>query len=136
MGGVVRGASGTLSFGFMEGKVGGSPMFAEILALKASLTLLWDMGLRDVICEANCLEIVTVIHHQRGKFHEFASDFQEVQQFLMRDWRIQLLHISRDANMVADCLAHLGSDSQCMFTLLEDPPSQLNLILARDLLAL
>ncbi|XP_057418000.1 uncharacterized protein LOC130712177 [Lotus japonicus] len=135
-GGLVRDSAGSWIIGFMAGTGGGGPLLAEIKALKSGLEILWEKGEREVICEVDCLELVHVIHHQREQFHALALEFRELQLLLSRDWRVQLLHISRDANTAADCLAHLGSVSQCDLSRLEVPPPQLLPFLARDALAL
>lgn len=88
-----------------------------------------------MLCEVDCLEIVEVLRDDVFHFHALASDFLEINQLLQRQWSVQLQHVSRSANEVADCLAGLGLSQQCDFLRLEDPPPQLDPILARDLLA-
>lgn len=136
MGGAIRDASGAWVGGFIEGCAGGDPLLAEMLALQRGLQLLWECNVREALCEVDCKEIVEVLRDGRLSFHELASDFREIQLLLDRDWHVQLLHIPWTASDVADCLASLGSERQCSYTRLEEPPPQLLPVLARDLLAL
>lgn len=96
----------------------------------------WDCGQRMVICETYCKEIVNTVQGNGIHFHELATKFLEIRSLLDRDWYIQLTHIPRSANDVADCLAGLGAASIYALTRLEVPPQEVNLILVRDLLVL
>lgn len=136
MGGAIRDASGAWVRGFMASCSGGDPLKAELTALQSGLILLWEMNIRDAICEVDCLEIVDVLRDSRIDFHELASDFREIHLLLQRDWHVQLRHVPRTTDDVVDCLAGLGADLQCSLAILEDPPPQLLPFLARNLLAL
>lgn len=135
-GGLVRDTGGAWVKGFMAGSGGGDPLMAEILALKMGLTLLWDNGIRSALCEVDCKEIVDTLHGDHYHFHQLATEFGEIKTLMNQEWTIQITHIPRSANDAADCLAELGAVRQCNILWLEDPPPELNPILARDLLAL
>lgn len=47
--------------GFMAGSGGGDPLKADLLALQSELYLMWEAGIRDDICEVDCLKIVDVL---------------------------------------------------------------------------
>lgn len=97
---------------------------------------MWDANVRDVICEVDCLDLEEALRDDRLHFHEHASELQDIKKLLQRSWTNQLVHISRNANEAADCLAALGADRQCSVLRLKVPPPQLQPILARDLLVL
>ncbi|XP_057423535.1 uncharacterized protein LOC130717346 [Lotus japonicus] len=120
----------------MEGIGGGSPMKAEVMALLRGIKLVWELNLRVIVCEVDCLEIVETLKDNRHQFHELASDFRELEDLLHRDWNIQLEHIPRSANEVDDCLVGMGIVQQCDYTRLEDLPPPLHPFLAKDVLAL
>lgn len=88
------------------------------------------------IGEVDCLEIVNTLHDDRFKYHKLAFEFSEIWSLLLRPCSFQLKHILRSANDAANCLAGSATDIQCATFRLETPPSQLDPILARDLLAL
>ncbi|XP_057443013.1 uncharacterized protein LOC130734560 [Lotus japonicus] len=135
-GGVVRKSSGNWVTRFLAGASGGDALMAELLALRYGLQLVWESGMRVVMCEIDCLEIIDTLQGDRIDFHELAAEFVEVRSLLQQDWEVQLLHIPRSANDVADCLAGLGATPQCALLHLDTPPMEVDPILARDFLAL
>lgn len=132
-GGLVKDATHAWVNGFYTGSIEGDPFKAEVEALKLGLILMWDVNMRSAVCEVDCIELVQALVDERYQFHAMASDLLDIRLLLDRDWDVELMHISRDANEVADYLAGLGSGLQCTYTCLEAPPPQLCPILVMDL---
>lgn len=135
MRGITRGRLGEWIGGFMEGIGGQGPLKTKVLTLLRGLKLLWDLNFCVIVCEIDCLVIVDTLKDKRFQFHELASNFRELWDLLHRDWSIQLEHVPRSTNEVADCLVGLGIYQQCAFTRLEVSPP-LHPFLAKDVLAL
>lgn len=66
------------------------------------------MDARKVLCEIVCLKCVEALRDDRYEQHVHAREFAGVRQL-----RVLLRHITREANGPADCLAEMGATSQC-----------------------
>lgn len=91
-------------------------MKAEILTLRSGPFFMWELNLREAICEVDCLKIVNTLRDDRFQYHELAS---EIWSLLHRPWNVQLEHILRSANDAVDCLIGLEADLQCVTLHLE-----------------
>lgn len=78
--------------------------------------MLLSLNLRQIICEANCLEIVEFLKDDHFQFHELAREFVDLQRLLSCDWEVHLHNIHRDAKELVDYLAGMGARLQLMFT--------------------
>ncbi|XP_057444777.1 uncharacterized protein LOC130737023 [Lotus japonicus] len=113
---------------------GGNVLLSEAYALKHGLALVWEQGYRDVICNIDCGELLRSLEDEESR--RFLPILAEISDFINRDWRISLVPISRDCNAPADWLAKKGATTPTStFSLLEEPPSELEILLLRDRLA-
>lgn len=105
-GGVIRDSRGHWQHGYFLKMVGGNPLMEEAIALRTGLELAWNTGYREVRCEVDCKELV-----QGLRDHEicrFCPELQGINNWCRRDWKVEIIWVPRECNMVADHLAKRG----------------------------
>ncbi|XP_054782106.1 uncharacterized protein LOC129289373 [Prosopis cineraria] len=104
-GGVIRDSSGRLIEGFMHGHVEGGSLTAELWAILVGLKAVWDSGKRRIIVEWDLLEALNAVEGEVIQQHHEYSLIEEIKCMLGRDWEVNICHINREGNSVADYLA-------------------------------
>lgn len=72
-----------------------------------SLQLAWGMGVRKVILEMDSLEAVTLVQRPLADISSLAT-VRDVRRLLRRKWKVQVVHVYRERNTIADALANYG----------------------------
>lgn len=128
-GGVCRDHHGNWVFGFSRNLGSSNVLWTELWAIFTMVTLAWDRGWRRIMVESDSLVAVNLINEGCAILHPYASLVNQIRVFLARDWNVVCVHILREANQVADCLANeshvLSLGLHCSET---PPPSCLNLL--------
>ena len=107
-GGLLHDHQGRWLAGFATHRPYGNALQAEALALHLGLQLAWSRGFREVLCEVDCKELITLLEDQSVR--SFMPILEDIYQSIHRVWKVSLNHISREANAPADYLAKLGAD--------------------------
>ncbi|XP_072064261.1 uncharacterized protein [Arachis hypogaea] len=108
---VIRDSSSQWVMGCSENSFGPSVIKMELWSIWKGLTWAWEAGLKLVVCETDCaatFELVTgwqvPLWHLEKEVIQLIFDLK-----LRRDWDIRFELIPREANVVADRLAKMGS---------------------------
>lgn len=62
-------------------------------------------GLGARVAESDSMVAIQLINGGCDEFHPYASLVNQIRVWLARDWDCRCVHICREANQVADCLA-------------------------------
>ena len=98
-----------------------------------SLDLAWRDGHRKVVLEIDSIATISLISVGSENKHPYAMVITRVHDLLCRDWQVRILHVYREANRVADCLANLGHTMNFGICYFLHSPSCLVSILGDDL---
>ncbi|KAL4395796.1 hypothetical protein AHAS_Ahas01G0027700 [Arachis hypogaea] len=108
---VIRDSSSQWVMGCSENSFGSSVIKMELWSIWKGLAWAWEAGLKLVVCETDCaaaFELVTgwqvLLCHLEKEVIQLIFDLK-----LRRDWDIRFELIPREANVVADRLAKMGS---------------------------
>ncbi|CAN1807594.1 Putative ribonuclease H protein At1g65750 [Linum perenne] len=85
-----------------------SIMRAELRAADIGLKIAWKMGFRKIHLQMDSLAAVKAIC---GRVEEDSRHYQtisSIQERLSKEWEVQIFHVYREANKVADMLADHG----------------------------
>ncbi|CAN1824868.1 Putative ribonuclease H protein At1g65750 [Linum perenne] len=85
-----------------------SIMRAELRAAEIVLTRAWELGAKKVILELDSLAAVLSIQEPSTWDSRHGPTLLQIQLLRSRDWQVVVQHCYREANRVADLLAHLG----------------------------
>ncbi|CAI0459471.1 unnamed protein product [Linum tenue] len=81
---------------------------AEIWGALKGLEIAWDAGYRRVELQLDSQTAITLLQDTGSHSHQHASLTLAFQSLLRREWEVRITHIYREANFLADCLAHKG----------------------------
>ncbi|CAN1143628.1 Putative ribonuclease H protein At1g65750, partial [Linum perenne] len=81
---------------------------AELRSVVEGLNLAWSSGFRRVAVQVDSLCAVQLLSNLAGSDHQHASIIAQFLELKQRDWTIDLQHIYREANFLADYLANRG----------------------------
>ncbi|KAK9266191.1 hypothetical protein L1049_003437 [Liquidambar formosana] len=98
-----------------------------------SLHLAWDKGLKQIILELDAEAVITVLIQGVNPSHPCGAIVQDCRDLMNRDWRCEIRHTHREANMCAEFLAKVGANNDEGFNILEDPPDGIQSLLFQDL---
>lgn len=133
--GLVRGSTRQWISGFSNFEGQGDALHAEYLAVKNGLRFAWDMGLREVMCESDCSEVIDTLHSNKPyDFNRYANIIHAIKIMLHRDWTVTFKHALREANFCADCLAKYGATQAENFKIWKEAPTAMGSLLLKDCL--
>ena len=80
---------------------------AERWTILMGLKWSWNFGVRHLVIESDCLELVQEIEKIRADDTDgfIQSEMKEIMSFFHRDWELQIVWCRREANRVAISLA-------------------------------
>lgn len=136
-GGLIRSDQGEWQSGFTsrEGVGVGDSLLAELLAIKNGLVHAWNKGARNIICESDSAEAISLVQLEGDySFLVYGALLHDIAQAANRPWRVQFMHIMREANNCADLLAKAGYQVQADWKDWLEPPVQLVSLLHCDIL--
>ncbi|CAL1389137.1 unnamed protein product [Linum trigynum] len=110
-GGVLRDENGRLirAFSMKLGEV--SITRAELEGIVKGLQVAWNEGLRCIVVHTDSQTAIKLIKEAENRHRHFLL-VQEARRLLALDWQVQLLHVYREGNFVADYLASAGHKLQ------------------------
>ncbi|KAK4262634.1 hypothetical protein QN277_028172 [Acacia crassicarpa] len=127
-GGVARDSHGLWLFGFFAAIGNCTPLDSEEWAMLKGLQLAWNRGFRNVICESDSKLLVDLLNGGLSNGSQSIVVLQ-IQQLMRYDWSLQLIHICREQNLVADCLAKDGLSNSSIYDLC---PTHLKTLVLKD----
>ncbi|CAN1249349.1 Putative ribonuclease H protein At1g65750 [Linum perenne] len=68
----------------------------------------WNLGIRDLTVQLDSLCAVQLLTGTDDLEHQHANTVNRYKNLLERDWRLQVVHIFREGNCLADSLASRG----------------------------
>ncbi|CAN1846368.1 Putative ribonuclease H protein At1g65750 [Linum perenne] len=83
-------------------------MWAELRAASIGLEMAWNIGARKVHLQVDSLATVHAITGQSSDDSRHSHIIQQIHRILERSWSVEIHHIFREKNRVADILAHFG----------------------------
>ncbi|KAL4297736.1 hypothetical protein GQ457_12G008990 [Hibiscus cannabinus] len=105
--GVLRDDNGAWVSGYARYVGRCDALLAELWAIHDGLLLAWDLGFQLVELESDCLEAVRVIS-SRSNVLSTSALVGSIASLISREWTVEVRHITRDSNGVADKLAKRG----------------------------
>ncbi|KAK8983129.1 hypothetical protein V6N11_057883 [Hibiscus sabdariffa] len=123
IGGVIRDSTGSWIFGFTRKLGQCSVITAKLWAMHDLLLHAWRIGLRQVELETDNIEAYRIVS---GCTSVFVTTLliEDLLELVNRRWRVQLRHISRAQNVVADKLAAFSRDGDMGELVWCDPPGE------------
>ncbi|CAN1824009.1 Putative ribonuclease H protein At1g65750 [Linum perenne] len=107
-GGVLRNSLGCMIGAFSANLGTCSIMRVELRAAEIGLHYAWSLGINKVILQLDSLAAVNAIMGAPADDMRHSHTLGEISRLRQRDWQISVQHVFREANRVADLLAHLG----------------------------
>lgn len=123
-GGAVLDKNGTWISGFSSSVVHGNAFHAELLADENGLKLAWYLGHRNVMCNTYCHDVVHVLATTIDISTFWEQDLiTKIRVMLCWGWFVEVQHIPRDHNLVADALMRQASSDGSPYRVWRIPPS-------------
>ncbi|CAN1848775.1 Putative ribonuclease H protein At1g65750 [Linum perenne] len=107
-GGVIRDCQGRSVAAFTANLGSCSIMRAELRAAELGLAHAWELGAKKVILELDSRAAVLAIDDKSSWDSRHGPILLRIHHLRSRDWQVIVRHCYREANRVADLLAHLG----------------------------
>ncbi|CAN1233376.1 Putative ribonuclease H protein At1g65750, partial [Linum perenne] len=92
---------------------------AELRGAVSGLQLAWERGYRKIQLQLDSQCAVQLLQGGDLEDHAHAATIIMARELLRRDWEVQILHVYRESNHVADYLANIGHSCPLGFHSLE-----------------
>ncbi|CAN1336375.1 Putative ribonuclease H protein At1g65750, partial [Linum perenne] len=109
-GGCTRDADGKVVDAFSANLGKCSITHAEITGIVLGFERVWDAGIRRVEVQTDSKCAIQLLSYEGGLSNQHAAILGKFRRLKRRDWIIQLKHVYREANFLADHLANQGHD--------------------------
>ncbi|CAN1794490.1 Putative ribonuclease H protein At1g65750 [Linum perenne] len=107
-GGIIRNSSGR-KLGVFAANLGTCTITrAELRAASIGLDMAWNMGARKVHLQVDSLVTARAITGLCSDDSRHSHVIHQIHRMLERNWSVEVHHIYREKNRVADLLAHFG----------------------------
>ncbi|KAF7833342.1 non-LTR retroelement reverse transcriptase-like [Senna tora] len=110
-GGVVRSDHGEFFAGFMRKLGDCSVILAELWGIACGLEVVWDLVFRRVKLETDSLMTVNLLKQQVEEGHPGANLLHKILDLIKQDWEVNITHVYREGNRVANEIASRGIHS-------------------------
>ncbi|CAN1122620.1 Putative ribonuclease H protein At1g65750 [Linum perenne] len=107
-GGIIRNSQGRDLLAFSANLGSCSIMRAELRATEIDLEQAWTLGAKKVLLELDSLAVVQAIEEGLAWDTRHGPTLCQIRHLRNRDWQVNVRHCYREANRVADLLAHFG----------------------------
>ncbi|CAN1238296.1 Putative ribonuclease H protein At1g65750 [Linum grandiflorum] len=107
-GGVIRSTGGEVVAAYSSNLGRCSITRAEISGIVAGLEIAWDAGIRRLAIQTDSTCTVQILNSSDIGDHPHATLVMKFQELQQRAWRIELSHVFREANFLADAMANAG----------------------------
>ncbi|KAF7807156.1 ribonuclease H [Senna tora] len=132
-GGVARDHSGHFVAGFVKNLGSCNALHAELWSVMMGLDLAWEIGARKVVIEVDSLLAHQLIYGQVPDLHPCASLVANIHHLIARNWAVEISHVLREANKVADAMAGCAPGGSLELVRFNHPPSGVVHLLEEDL---
>ncbi|CAN1165600.1 Putative ribonuclease H protein At1g65750 [Linum perenne] len=68
----------------------------------------WDAGIRELEVQTDSMCAIKLLADAGNREHQHAAIVRKFKHLTERNWRVNIKHIYREANHLADCLANKG----------------------------
>ncbi|KAF7827153.1 putative ribonuclease H protein At1g65750 family [Senna tora] len=123
-GGVLRDCSGAWLQGFICNIGTCRVVDSELRGILEGLNVAWNHGCRKVCIETDSQLAVNMVANGVEETHCATPLVERIRRYLKRRWIVEIMHIYREANKVADFLAVSGHGAPLGLQLLASPPSE------------
>ncbi|KAF7844979.1 putative ribonuclease H protein At1g65750 family [Senna tora] len=132
-GGIARDSDGRFLIGFMRNLGDGSVLNAELWSIFCALEVAWHSGFKKVLVESDSLIAVRLINDSISLVHPCSPILARIHYWISCDWEVQVVHIHREGNRVADSLAGHAFGGSLDLVILHEAPAFLFSVLRADL---
>ena len=130
--GVFRDENGMWVLGYGRKLGNCTSLQAELFEVSTVPEIAWSRRMQQVIVECDSLEAVNLMNNNCPGLHYAANTVKRVQEFMKKGWRVELKHIPREQNELADAVAHLAQNLVYGCHILEEIPVEALSILQKD----
>ncbi|KAK9139538.1 hypothetical protein Scep_009219 [Stephania cephalantha] len=132
-GGCIRDEQGKWLLGYM-GTAGSnkSNLIAELMSMKEGLDLAWALNYKKLVVESDSLEAIELIKGKVRERYYVAALVADCKKLINQDWSVRIVHITKEANQVADHMANLAVDSSFNYETMASPPDSVQPFLLAD----
>ena len=90
-------------------------LYAELMGIKTSLMVAWQLNYKDVILETDSLEACRLVTSMDYNFHIYGTLLADIHALKTRQWKVEVFHILREGNCCADAVAKHGANHEDPF---------------------
>lgn len=105
---------------------------AETWALLLGLQLAWTEGYRKIILEIDSRLALSLIRRNHGPKGPSNPIIKKCSEFLAQDWEVNVCHIYREMNEVADGISKWVVKRDVGFHMLDNPPGCVTKAIQKD----
>ncbi|CAL1395909.1 unnamed protein product [Linum trigynum] len=131
-GGVIRDVSSSWVRGFVSRLGSCSAALAELWAIYHGLKLGWNLGYRAIIIETDSQLAIQLVKNRKDPLHPYAALLTAIRRKISQDWVVNLVHVYREGNRVADWLSKHSLVYPYGMHELDSPPQELLPLLQDD----
>lgn len=129
-GGLIRNSEGLWVGGFAKNIGDCDVLKAELWGIYEGLKLAWRLNCRKVMRESDSLCAINLISKNFSGCGGGVLD--AIEKILQREWSVAFVHMLREGNRCADCIASWALGCNEDFVTWNDPPAFLGLSLFED----
>ncbi|KAF7834439.1 WEB family protein [Senna tora] len=121
-GGIIRDAEKRWVMGFAKNLGKGNVLLAEMWGIRMGLQIARNNGLSNITIETDSLAAIKLIKGNTSESHPLYAITEDIKRMLFSNGSMNLVHIPRNANKVADTMAKQGHLLPFGDFLYEEPP--------------
>ncbi|KAF7836240.1 cytosolic sulfotransferase 15-like [Senna tora] len=131
-GGVIRDHEGRFLLGFTKNLGYCDVISAELWGIKMGLEVAWEMGARKIVIEMDSTYAHQLVLSRVQELHPCLSLVNAIHQILARQWEVQIVHVLREANRVADFFASCATHESLDLVKFVQPPLDATHLISAD----
>ncbi|KAF7811130.1 putative ribonuclease H protein At1g65750 family [Senna tora] len=132
-GGIARDSVGRFIIGFMRSLGDASVLNAELWGIFCALEVAWSAGFKKVLVESDSLLAVNLVNDSIPLSHPCSPILSRIHHWISCDWEVQVVHIHREGNCVADTMAGHAFGGPLDLNIFHEAPAFLFPVLRADL---
>lgn len=105
---------------------------SELRGVLVGLTEAWRRGWRKVDVQTDCREVISTIQGPNQRHGLHGELVRRIKELLQQDWQVQISHVFREGNMVADALAKLTLANTARKLWFSTPPLEVTSMVEND----
>ncbi|KAL6564685.1 hypothetical protein OROMI_016135 [Orobanche minor] len=100
----------------------GEAYVAELWAVWEGLKMARGLGFSKIELQVDSKDVMASISNHMADSFDDRGLFRRVKQVLEQEWQVNISHVYREANSMADCLASMGCEPSDEFCIYHHPP--------------